>query len=178
MTTPEGRCVACGAAVEETRCGQCGAVTRAGNYRTLSVLGQTPHSRTYVAEDASGRKVALKELLFAAVPTLQQVEGFEREGRLLKEIDHPRVPRFVDSFKEGEGRATRLYLAQELVEGESLWARLHGGAFYEPQVRDVMAQVLEVLAYLHGRTPRVIHRDVKPHNLIARADASIALVDF
>jgi len=178
MTTPEGRCVACGAAVEETRCGQCGAVTRAGNYRTLSVLGQTPHSRTYVAEDASGRKVALKELLFAAVPTLQQVEGFEREGRLLKEIDHPRVPRFVDSFKEGEGRATRLYLAQELVEGESLWARLHGGAFDEPQVRDVMAQVLEVLAYLHGRTPRVIHRDVKPHNLIARADASIALVDF
>jgi len=178
MTTPEGRCVACGAAVAETQCGQCGAVTRAGNYRALSVLGQTPHSRTYVAEDPSGRKVALKELLFATVPTLQQVEGFEREGRLLQELDHPRIPRFVASFKEGEGRATRLYLAQELVEGESLWARLHGGAFDEPQVRDVMTQVLEVLAYLHGRTPRVIHRDVKPHNLISRPDGSVALVDF
>jgi protein kinase-like protein len=178
MTTPEGCCVACGAAVEETRCGQCGAVTRAGSYRVVSVLGQTPHSRTYVAEDASGRKVALKELLFAAVPNLQQMESFEREGRLLKELDHPRIPRFVDNFKEGEGRGTRLYLAQELVEGESLWARLHGGAFDEPQVRDAVGQVLEVLAYLHGRTPRVIHRDVKPHNLIARADGSIALVDF
>jgi hypothetical protein len=178
MTTLEGRCVACGAAVSETRCGQCGAATRAGNYRILSVLGESPHSRTYLAEDAGGRKVALKELLFASVPTTQQVESFEREGRLLKEIDHPRIPRFLDSFKEGEGRATRLYLAQELVEGESLWSRLHAGAFDEPQVREIMAQVLEVLAYLHARTPRVIHRDVKPHNLISRPDGSVALVDF
>ncbi|HZN95631.1 MAG TPA: serine/threonine-protein kinase, partial [Myxococcales bacterium] len=153
-------------------------MTRAGSYRMLSVLAQTPHSRMYVAEDAGGRKVALKELLFAAVPTLQQLEAFEREGRLLLQLEHPRIPRVVDSFKEGEGTGTRFYLAQELVEGESLWQRLHAGTFDEPQARDVAAQVLDVLAYLHGRTPRVIHRDVKPHNLIARPDGVIALVDF
>ncbi|HEY8208006.1 MAG TPA: serine/threonine-protein kinase [Myxococcaceae bacterium] len=178
MTYPEGHCPACGAAVTQTRCEKCGAAVSAGGYRVKSVLAQTPHSRMYVAEDPAGRKVALKELLFAAVPSLKQVEAFEREGALLQELDHPRIPKFLSSFKEGEGAGTRLYVAQELVEGESLWQRLHAGAFDEPQARDVAAQVLDVLAYLHGRAPRVIHRDVKPHNLILRPDGSIALVDF
>ena len=178
MTYPEGHCPSCGAAVSRTRCEQCGAAVSAGGYRVKSVLAQTPHSRMYVAEDPSGRQVALKELIFAAVPSTKQVEAFEREGALLQELEHPRIPRFLASFKDGEGAGTRLYLAQELVEGESLWQRLRAGVFDEPQARDVAAQVLDVLAYLHGRTPRVIHRDVKPHNLILRPDGSIALVDF
>jgi hypothetical protein len=117
-------------------------------------------------------------LLFAIVPTLQQLEAFEREGKLLQSLEHPRIPRFVASFREGEGARTRLYLAQELVEGESLGQRLRSGTLEEARARDIARQVLGVLVYLHSRTPQVIHRDVKPHNLIASSDGSIKLVDF
>jgi serine/threonine protein kinase len=178
MSYTEGHCLACGAALTQTRCDQCGAATGAGGYRVKSLLAQTPHSRMYVAEDPVGRQVALKELIFAAVPSTKQVEAFEREGALLQELEHPRIPKFLSSFRDGEGARTRLYLAQELVEGESLWQRLRAGTFGEAQARDVAAQMLDVLVYLHGRTPRVIHRDVKPHNLILRPDGNVALVDF
>lgn len=72
----------------------------------------------------------------------------------------------------------RLYLAQELVEGESLGQRAQGGTITEQEAREVARQVLGVLGYLHDRRPRVIHRDVKPHNLIRRDDGIIMLVDF
>lgn len=177
MSSPMA-CVVCSAQVAEARCEQCGAAMRAGSYRVVKLLAQTPHSRMYVAEDEGGRRVALKELLFASVPSVQQYEAFEREGRLLQELDHPQVPRFFASFREGEGARMRLYLAQDLVQGESLWERLRAGAFDEGQARAVAKEVLQVLAYLHARSPKVIHRDVKPHNLIAKADGTILLVDF
>jgi hypothetical protein len=171
-------CAACSAQVTQARCEQCGAAVRAGSYRVVKLLAQTPHSRMYVAEDDSGRRVALKELLFAAVPSLEQLEAFEREGRFLEELSHPQIPRFLAAFRDGQGAQVRLYLAQELIEGESLWDRLRAEAFDEAQARDVARQVLEVLGYLHGRSPKVIHRDVKPHNLIVRADGTLLLVDF
>jgi hypothetical protein len=66
----------------------------------------------------------------------------------------------------------------EFVEGESLEKALAHRRMTESQVRDIAMQVLDVLIYLQGLSPRVIHRDVKPANLIVRPDGKIALVDF
>src|SRR5262245_3698009 len=63
-----GACVSChSSAVDGPRCSHCGAAQVAGGYRALRVIAQTAHSRMYLAEDENGRKVALKELMFALV---------------------------------------------------------------------------------------------------------------
>jgi len=128
--------------------------------------------------DGDGRKVALKELLFAMVPGVEQLDAFEREAAVLRSLAHPDIPRFVASFREGSGVGTRLYLAQELVEGESLLQRLTRRRLDEEEAWTLAEQVLQTLDALHRRTPSLLHRDVKPANLILRPEGRAALVDF
>ncbi|WP_375764776.1 serine/threonine protein kinase [Archangium gephyra] len=144
----------------------------------MRVLSQTPHSRMYLARSPDGELVALKELLFALAPGAEEVEAFERESRLLRQLHHPRIPRYLASFRVGMGPATRLYLAQEYVSGESLAGRLESGTMQEAEARDVLRQVLDVLVYLQGLVPPILHRDIKPQNLIRTADGLIHLIDF
>ena len=117
----------------------CGAAARAGVFRVVSVLAQSPHGRTYRAQGPSGM-VALKELVFALVPTAQQLDAFEREARLLGSVSHPQIPRLIDSFREGDGPSLRLYLAQELVDGEPLSSRI---GIDEAEARVIARQLLK-----------------------------------
>lgn len=176
---PEARaCPGCGSPIEATRCGHCGVALGVGPYQVLQVLAQGPHGRMYLAEDAEGRKVALKELVFALVPSTEQLEAFEREAVLLRQLDHPGVPRFLGGFRAGTGVQTRLYLALEYVPGESLARALEHHRFTENEVRGIAEEVLEILVYLHGLSPKVLHRDIKPANLLRDPEGSIRLVDF
>jgi serine/threonine protein kinase len=179
---PEQRldgCVSCGSATDEThRCPHCGVAGIAGAYRILRVIAEGGHGRMYLAEDASGKQVALKELVFAKVPDLHTLEAFRREAEILRQLDHPQIPKFVASFESGSGVGTRLYIAQEFVEGESLEKGIANHRFDETEIRGLACQILEVLVYLQRLTPKVIHRDVKPANVIVRPDGSISLVDF
>ncbi|MCP3100314.1 serine/threonine protein kinase [Myxococcus sp. K15C18031901] len=171
-------CVLCDAVLEGTRCGHCGAAVSPGGYRVQRLLSQSPHGRVYLAVDGEGRRVALKELLFAMVPGTEQLDAFEREAAVLRALEHPDIPRFVASFQEGRGVGTRLYLAQELLEGESLLQRLSRRRLAEDEAWTLAEQVLQTLDALHRRTPALVHRDVKPANLILRPDGRAALVDF
>ena len=165
-------CPSCSSQLNGDRCPLCGAAARAGVFRVISVLAQSPHGRTYRAQGPSGM-VALKELVFALVPTAQQLDAFEREARLLGSVSHPQIPRLIDSFREGEGPSLRLYLAQELVEGEPLSSRI---GIDESEARFIARQLLHILRYLHERG--IVHRDVKPANVLRRPDGTLALVDF
>ena len=122
--------------------------------------------------------MAIKELLFALVPTVAQVDAFTREADFLRGLTHRHTPRFVDAFSVGEGVETRLYLVQEFIEGESLLVRLQREPLSGPAFDDVAAQALEILVALHGRTPRIVHRDIKPANLVFRQNGELVLVDF
>lgn len=141
-------------------------------------MSQSAHSRVYVARDAQGRVVALKELHFALAPGTQEIDAFEREARLLAALTHPAIPRFVEQFQEGSGVGLRLYLATEFIQGESLAARLTRGPLDETEVRALGHAVLDVLVELQRRTPAVFHRDLKPANLMFRPDGAVVLVDF
>jgi serine/threonine protein kinase len=171
-------CVVCEATLDASRCGHCGAAVAPGGYRVQRVISQSVHGRVYFAVGPDGRGVALKELLFALVPGTEQLDAFEREAAVLRSLSHPDIPRFVASFKEGSGVGTRLYLAQEFLEGESLLQRIERKRLDEDEAWTLAAQVLETLQALHQRTPALIHRDVKPANLILRPDGRAALVDF
>ena len=171
-------CAGCGDPVSQSRCDSCGAAIAPGGYLVERVLVSSAHGRMYVARDADGKQVALKELAFLHAPGLDAVAAFEREAKFLRALDHPAIPRFVASFEEGTGVHTRYYLAQELVTGEPLDARLTEHWYSEDEIIETARQVLGVLVYLQTLSPMVIHRDIKPANLLRRADSTIAVVDF
>ncbi len=176
-------CPGCGRVLIGDRCDACGATLVAGGYRIERVLVKTTHGRLYVAIDGSGNRVALKELAFVQAPTLESLAAFDRETKFLRALSHPCIPRFHASFIEGTGIHTRMYIAQDLVEGESLLARLTNHWFDEKEIVDIAYRVLDILIYLQSLSPMVFHRDIKPANLIVRDDgsngrAAIALVDF
>ncbi|MEJ7600608.1 MAG: protein kinase [Kofleriaceae bacterium] len=171
-------CPGCGEVVPGARCDGCGVAIAPGGYVVERVLVTSPHGRMYVARDVDGAQVALKELAFVHAPTLSTIAAFERETKFLRALDHPSIPRFVASFEEGAGVHIRYYLAQELVTGRSLEASLAEHFYSESEIVAIARQVLDVLVYLQSLSPIVIHRDIKPANLLARADSSIAVVDF
>ncbi|HEX5064212.1 MAG TPA: protein kinase [Kofleriaceae bacterium] len=170
-------CVACNALVRNERCDDCGAAVKPGGYTVERVLVSNAHGRMYVAYDADGKRVALKELAFVHAPSASAIAAFEREAKFLRALEHPAIPRFCASFEEGKGVHTRYYLAQELVEGKAL-DQLDEHWYTEAEIIDIAKQVLAILVYLQSLSPMVIHRDIKPANLLRRTDGSIALVDF
>src|SRR3989475_5744639 len=165
-------CPSCSAPLSGNRCAGCGAAARAGAFRVLSVVARAPQGAPCRAQGPGGR-VAVKELVFPPAPPAQRLDAFEPEARLLGSVSHPQIPRLIDSFREGEGPSLRLYLAQELVEGEPLSSRI---GIDESEARFIARQLLHILRYLHERG--IVHRDVKPANVLRRPDGTLALVDF
>jgi hypothetical protein len=174
----QGACIGCGRPRAGERCSFCGIAFAPGGFAVERLLAQGPQGRVYCARAPDGSAVALKELQFASVPGAQQIDAFEREAATLKTLRHPAIPRFIASFSDGNGVGLRLYLASELIVGEPLSTRIARGKLGEAELRDIARQVLQVLAYLHGQPSPVLHRDIKPDNLIVRPDGNIAVVDF
>ena len=110
-------CPACDDVVRTERCDSCGAAVSAGGFAIDDVLVQNAHGRLYLARDADGKRVALKELAFVQSPGPEAFAAFERETKFLRALEHPAIPRFVASFEEGKGVHSRFYLAQEYIRG-------------------------------------------------------------
>ena len=140
-------------------------------------LGQGAFGVTWAAtERASGRAVVVKRLALRGQPDWKRFEQFEREARVLRALDHPAIPRFVDAFELEGGDACIVY---ERAPGETLAARIErGDRWTEPDARALLVGLLQTLAYLHSLSPRVIHRDIKPGNIVIGPDGHAMLVDF
>ncbi len=139
-------------------------------YRILNTLGQGGVGITYEAEDLqTGQKVALKVLSLRRMSEWKKVELFEREARILSQLNHPAIPRYLDYFQVDTPQDRCFYIAQQLAPGKSLAVLVESGWHPdEAEVRRLATQVLEILIYLHSLTPTVIHRDIKPQNIIRR----------
>jgi serine/threonine-protein kinase len=147
-------------------------------YRIISLLGQGGMGAVYRAWDNRlNVPVAVKEMVPQPGLDPQMLDAlrrqFQQEATVLARMSHPNLVRVTDFFEEG-GNA---YLVMEFVEGQSL-ADLIGqyGALPEHQVLAWAAQLLDALAYCHSKG--IIHRDIKPQNIIIRSDGRPVLVDF
>jgi eukaryotic-like serine/threonine-protein kinase len=149
-------------------------------YRITGVLGQGGVGVTYAALDAqTGERVALKALSFRRMNEWKVLELFEREAKVLSQLDHPAIPRYLDYFQIDHDRDRDFYIVQQLVEGKSLAQAIADGWHgTEEDIKQIAEQVLEVLIYLHELKPPVIHRDIKPQNIILQPNRKISLVDF
>jgi serine/threonine protein kinase len=147
-----------------------------GRYVVRGILGEGAQGTTYEAVRADGGKpVAIKRFDVRGARGWKDVELAEREARVLATLDHPLVPRYIEHFEEGGA----LYLVMEKVEGETLDAIIErDGPLSEDEVRRLLASIDRALTYLHGRGSPVIHRDIKPRNVVRRPDGTYVLVDF
>ncbi len=178
---PDILCAACGSETRATAaCGACGASPLLDErYTLLAVVGRGAMGTTYRAEVvATGAQVAVKEMLVRAADFLKQRELFGREAEVLRTLDHPGVPRYVDHFDSRAGKVWNLYVVQDFVEGSTLEAERKDRRYTEPEVCETLAAACDILAYIHTLRPAVVHRDLKPGNIMRRPDGALVLIDF
>ena len=97
------------------------------------------------------------------------------EAELLKPLNHKGIPKVYDSFEEG----TKRYIIREYVEGNSLYDVVRtGGPLSADDIFGIILKLADILKYLHSRKPTVIHRDIKPQNIIVSDNGGIYLIDF
>jgi eukaryotic-like serine/threonine-protein kinase len=152
----------------------------ANKYQIINILGQGGVGITYQARDIeTDRIVAIKALSLKRAKDWKAIELFDREAKILSQLAHPAIPKYIDHFQVDIEIDRQYYIVQTLAEGESLFDGITSG--WKPtieEVKDIAVQVLNILTYLHDLHPPVIHRDIKPQNLIRNAEGKIYLVDF
>ncbi|HSH69256.1 MAG TPA: serine/threonine-protein kinase [Deferrisomatales bacterium] len=144
-----------------------------GRYRILSELGQGAMGVVYRAHDPNlDVDVALKVLRRERLSDESAVRRFLAEARALSRLEHPNTVR-VFNVEEAEGT---VYIAMELVEGQSLGAVAKQRRFQPVELARLGAAVAEALEDAHRKG--VVHRDVKPGNILIRSDGRIKITDF
>jgi len=142
-----------------------------GRYRIVGGLGSGGQGTVCKAVDeTTGETVALKRCN-TAHPTAQK--RFEREGALLKRLDHPALPKFIETFREYGVP----YIVMENVDGQDLGTRRAlQGRLPTDEVLDLAERLLEALVYLHDAP--LFHLDIKPANIKIAHDGVVKLLDF
>ncbi len=145
-----------------------------GRYRVLSRIGSGGMADVYLAEDdLLSRYVAVKVLQHRFVEDQEFVERFRREASSAAGLSHPNV---VAIFDRGSWNGT-YYIAMEYLEGRSLkrLVREHGALDPEAAI-DITIQVLHAASFAHNRG--IVHRDIKPHNVILSDEGRVTVTDF
>src|SRR5262245_41869627 len=145
-----------------------------GRYSIERTIAQGGMGAVYLARDLRLQsRVAVKKTLFA---DRELGEAFEREARLLANLRHSALPKVIDHFIDADGQ----FLVMEYIAGDDLADQLKtaGGPLPANLVESWASQLLDVLEYLHTRTPPIIHRDIKPKNLKLSERGEIVLLDF
>ena len=147
--------------------------TRLGPYEILSALGAGGMGEVYRARDTTlNRDVALKVLPPEFTLNTDRVARFEREARLLASLNHPHI----GSIYGVELSGTTPALVLELVEGDSLDARVRRGPLALPEALAIAQQIADALDAAH--TAGIVHRDLKPSNIKISRDGSVKVLDF
>lgn len=173
-------CARCGSDADPDGCSACGgSPLLEGRFALDEVLGEGRESRTYGGHDLeTDQRIVAKELGLGVVEDWRRIERFRKEAQVLRELHHPDVPALVGEFETGEGKHRAAWLVVERVAGEDLEAVMKKHRFDEAEVWTLVRRVGSALAWLHERRPPVVHRDLKPKNLIQRPDGGVSIVDF
>jgi serine/threonine-protein kinase len=144
-----------------------------GHYEQLSLLGKGGMGQVYVAVDRRlGRRVALKLLPSSLMHDPIYVQRLEHEARAASALNHPNILTIHDV---GEIESIH-FMATEFVEGETLRERMSRTRMTIGEIIDVAAQVASALQAAHQSG--IVHRDVKPENIMLRNDGVVKVLDF
>ena len=147
--------------------------TVVGRYRIISLIGSGGMGEVYLADDEKlGRRVAIKILPDAVSRDAEAKLRMLREARAVAALDHPNVCTIYE-VGEHDGRP---YIAMQFIEGETLFERLKQSRLSPSECLDLATQVAAALdeAHSHG----VIHRDIKPMNIMITVRGQVKVLDF
>ncbi|MBW4605008.1 MAG: serine/threonine protein kinase [Calothrix sp. FI2-JRJ7] len=154
-------------------------------YRIQSLLGRQTGRRTFLANDLVGEfSVVVKLLLFNPDFSWDDLKLFEREAEVLKALDHPAIPKYLDYFEVETELGKGFALVQTYIEAPSLQDWIQSGrTFSEQELKALAVDLLGILDYLHNRQPPVVHRDIKPSNILlsdrsGHSPGQVYLIDF
>ena len=175
-------CAACGAntPLDLGTCATCAQnPDLRGRYTLETIVGHGAVGTTYRARDGlRGETVAVKEMPLRPTTPADQVTRIEREARVLGELHHDRIPAHIEHFAHGQGKHRAFYLVQQFIDGPTLADEIKRKRYTEDEVLAVLDEICTILDYLHRLAPPVVHRDLKPKNLIRRPDGALVLIDF
>lgn len=150
-------------------------------YEVEYVLGLGGMGAVYFARDLQQNKapVAVKEMRVQAGDQhiqRQAIEQFRQEAQFLSVLNHPNLVKVFDFFVQNG----RYYLVMGYVQGKTLRELLKSQTEFFPlkTLLEWTVQLVDVLSYLHGQTPPILFRDVKPSNIIVDSENRLRLIDF
>ena len=165
-------------------------------YQLQQIIKNSFVRQTWLAVDLATSErqlVIIKLLAFNRLLQWKEHKLIEREAQVLKQLNHPQIPKYIDYFSTNIEDSDRQNSPLSSIDEQSSWFGLvqnyipgyalsqllaREEQFSEQQARDIAKNVLNILIYLHGQKPQLIHRDIKPSNLILSADGQIYLIDF
>jgi serine/threonine protein kinase/Tol biopolymer transport system component len=144
-----------------------------GHYRILELLGRGGMGEIYLAEDTRlDRKVAIKLLPAQWTEDAGRLARFQREARAASALNHPNI---LTIYEIGEERDASHFIVTEFIEGATLRQRMQSHLKLE-EIFDVAIQIASALSAAHAAG--IIHRDVKPENIMIRRDGYVKVLDF
>jgi Tol biopolymer transport system component len=147
--------------------------TRLGPYQIVAAIGAGGMGEVYRATDATlGRTVAIKVLPARLAADAPARARFEREARAVAALSHPNILSIYD-FGQQDGIT---FAVMELLEGETLRARLNRGALPIRKILQIGADIADGLAAAHQKS--IVHRDLKPENVFLTSDGRVKILDF
>lgn len=173
------------------RCSNCRGlyanIVLRNRYEIERMIGKGGFGITYLVKDKDcfGEHRVLKELFPHITeipddaeedPAITAERLFQREAKVLLNLQHPGIPKLYAYFAEG-GYS---YLVQDWIPGQTLYDELKNRkrTFSEQEACEVLLEISDILEYLHSQNPSIIHRDIKPQNLMRHENGKIQLIDF
>ncbi|ALF51827.1 serine/threonine protein kinase [Nostoc piscinale CENA21] len=144
-------------------------------YRVIRELGRNHADEriTYLATDCKSQQTVVIKEFNLANETIDWSgsKAYEREIAILQQLEHPRIPRYINSFATSKN----FYLVQEYKNAVPLGTKDN---FSPAEIKQVAISLLEILVYLQQQIDPMIHRDIKPENVLVDEQLNAYLVDF
>ena len=149
---------------------------RIGPFRILGLLGEGGMGRVYEAEQDQPRRVVALKVIKPGVATVQGIHRFERESQVLGRLQHPGIAAIYQAGTADTGDGTQPWFAMELVRGRSLLEYAEEKNLSSRARAELVARVCDAVEHAHQKG--VIHRDLKPGNILVDESGQPRVLDF
>ncbi|XP_041896544.1 serine/threonine-protein kinase 36 isoform X1 [Corvus kubaryi] len=142
------------------------------NYHILEVVGEGSFGRVYKGRRKHSAQVVALKFIPKVGRSEKELKNLQREIEIVRDLHHPNIIQMLDSFET----AKEVVVVTDYAEGELFQILEDDGSFPEDQVQTIAAQLISALYYLHSH--RILHRDIKPQNILLAKDGVVKLCDF
>ncbi|NWX55906.1 STK36 kinase, partial [Promerops cafer] len=142
------------------------------NYHVLEMIGEGSFGRVYKGRRKHSAQVVALKFIPKVGRSEKELKNLQREIEIMRDLHHPNIIQMLDSFET----AKEVVAVTDYAEGELFQILEDDGSLPEDQVQTIAAQLISALYYLHSH--RILHRDMKPQNILLGKDGVVKLCDF